>query len=124
MELSEPDASGRRKPVPIAGSEYHIDADLVIVSVGVSPNPLIPQSLPGLHVSKWGTIQVDEEKMQSNITGLFAGGDIVRGGATVILAMGDGRKAALGIHKFLSNGSVTIPDQQQEDQPGEEQPEP
>jgi glutamate synthase (NADPH) small chain len=102
MELSEPDESGRRKPVPIPNSEYIIEADLVIVSVGVSPNPLIPQSLPGLNVSKWGTILVDEDRMESNICGMFAGGDIVRGGATVILAMGDGRKAALGIHKFLS----------------------
>jgi glutamate synthase (NADPH) small chain len=121
MELSEPDASGRRKPIPIEGSEYMIEADLVIVSVGVSPNPLIPQSLPGLHVSKWGTIQVDEERMQSNITSLFAGGDIVRGGATVILAMGDGRKAALGIHKYLMNGMESlpkeIPEQDLEDQP-------
>jgi glutamate synthase (NADPH) small chain len=102
MELSDPDASGRRKPVPIPGSEYFIDADLVIVSVGVSPNPIIPKSLPALHVSKWGTIQVDGEHMQSNLEGLFAGGDIVRGGATVILAMGDGRKAAKGIHDFLT----------------------
>lgn len=103
MDLSDPDESGRRKPVPIPNSEYIIEADLVIVSVGVSPNPLIPQSMPGLHVSKWGTIQVDENRMQSNITGIFAGGDIVRGGATVILAMGDGRKAALGIHEYLMN---------------------
>jgi len=102
MELTEPDASGRRKPVPIPGSEFDIEVDMVIVSVGVSPNPLIPQSLPALHVSKWGTILVDEERMQSNMEGLFAGGDIVRGGATVILAMGDGRKAAKGIHDFLS----------------------
>jgi glutamate synthase (NADPH/NADH) small chain len=102
MELSEPDASGRRKPVPLKGSEYLIDADMVIVSVGVSPNPLIPQSMPDLHVSKWGTIEVDEECMQSNIYGMFAGGDIVRGGATVILAMGDGRKAARGIHDYLT----------------------
>jgi glutamate synthase (NADPH/NADH) small chain len=102
MELSDPDESGRRKPVPIPGSEYIIEADLVVVSVGVSPNPIIPQSLPGLLVSKWGTIQVDEERMQSNISGVFAGGDIVRGGATVILALGDGRKAAKGIHDFLS----------------------
>lgn len=102
MELTEPDASGRRKPVPIPGSEFEIEVDMVIVSVGVSPNPLIPQSLPALHVSKWGTILVDEERMQSNMEGLFAGGDIVRGGATVILAMGDGRKAAKGIHDFLS----------------------
>ncbi len=102
MELAEPDASGRRKPVPIPGSEFDIEADMVIVSVGVSPNPIIPQSLPALHVTKWGTILVDDERMQSNIDGLFAGGDIVRGGATVILAMGDGRKAAKGIHDFLS----------------------
>jgi glutamate synthase (NADPH/NADH) small chain len=101
MRLSEPDASGRKKPLPIEGSEYYIDADLVIVSVGVSPNPLVPQSMPGLHVSKWGTILVNDEEMQSNIAGLFAGGDIVRGGATVILAMGDGRKAAMGIHEYL-----------------------
>jgi glutamate synthase (NADPH/NADH) small chain len=102
MELSEPDASGRRKPVPVSGSEYIIEADLVIVSVGVSPNPLIPLSLPDLHVSRHGTIQVDDEHMQSNIAEMFAGGDIVRGGATVILAMGDGRRAAQGIHEFIS----------------------
>ncbi|MBN2236969.1 MAG: FAD-dependent oxidoreductase, partial [Bacteroidales bacterium] len=98
-----PDASGRRRPVPIEGSEYEMEVDLVVVSVGVSPNPLIPQSLPGLKVSRWGTILVDENQMQSSIPELFAGGDIVRGGATVILAMGDGRKAAEGIHTFLSN---------------------
>ncbi len=103
MELSEPDESGRRKPVPIEGSEYIIEADLVIVSVGVSPNPLIPLSLPELKVSRHGTIQVDGVDLQSNITGMFAGGDIVRGGATVILAMGDGRKAAMGIHEYLQN---------------------
>ncbi len=102
MELSEPDASGRRKPVPIPGSEFIIEADLVIVAIGVSPNPLIPQSMPDLRVSKYGTIEVDSEKMESNVTGMFAGGDIVRGGATVILAMGDGRRAAKGIHKYLS----------------------
>lgn len=103
MELGEPDASGRRRPVPIEGSEYELDADLVVVSVGVSPNPLIPQSLPGLNVSRWGTIIVDENERQSSIPELFAGGDIVRGGATVILAMGDGRNAAAGIHKYLQN---------------------
>jgi glutamate synthase (NADPH) small chain len=103
MELGEPDASGRRKPVPLAGSEYVIDADLVIVSIGVSPNPLIAQSLPDLKVSKWGTITTVDGSMQSSISGLFAGGDIVRGGATVILAMGDGRKAARGIHEYLSS---------------------
>jgi glutamate synthase (NADPH/NADH) small chain len=103
MELGEPDSSGRRRPIPMEGSEYFIDVDLVIVAIGVSPNPLIPKSLPGLDMSKWGTIKVDAEAMQSNIPGLFAGGDIVRGGATVILAMGDGRKAAAGMHKYLMN---------------------
>ncbi len=102
MELAEPDASGRRKPVPVVGSEYLVDADLVIVSIGVSPNPLIAQSLPQLSVSKWGTINIGEGTMQSSIPGLFAGGDIVRGGATVILAMGDGRRAAGEIHEYLS----------------------
>ncbi len=101
MMLSEPDASGRKKPVPVENSDYIIDADLVIVSVGVSPNPLVPRSMPGLHVSKSGTIMVNAKEMHSNIQGVFAGGDIVRGGATVILAMGDGRKAALGIHEYL-----------------------
>jgi len=102
MELGEPDASGRRKPVPIAGSEYLIDADLVIVSIGVSPNPLIAQSLPELKVSRWGTITITDGSMQSSIKGIFAGGDIVRGGATVILAMGDGRRAAREIHEYLT----------------------
>lgn len=101
MELGEPDASGRRRPVPIEGSEEDIDVDLVIVAVGVSPNPLIPSSLPDLKVSKWGTIEVGDN-MQSSIPVLFAGGDIVRGGATVILAMGDGRNAAASMHEYLS----------------------
>ncbi len=94
MELGEPDASGRRSPVPVEGTEYLIDADVVVVAVGVSPNPIIPHSVEGLEVSRKGTIVVDEKSMQSNIPGLYAGGDIVRGGATVILAMGDGRRAA------------------------------
>ena len=101
MELGEPDSSGRRRPVPIEGSEFIIDVDTVVVSVGVSPNPLIPASLPDLKVTRWGTIVVDEETMQSSVPDLFAGGDIVRGGATVILAMGDGRVAASGMHKYI-----------------------
>ncbi len=101
MELGEPDASGRRRPVEIEGSETDIDVDLVIVAVGVSPNPLIPACLPDLKVSKWGTIEVGEN-MQSSIPVLFAGGDIVRGGATVILAMGDGRNAAKSMDEYLS----------------------
>lgn len=94
MELGEPDASGRRSPVPIEGAIDTIPVDMVIVSVGVSPNPLIPQNFAGLEVSRKGTIVVDETTMQSSLKQLYAGGDIVRGGATVILAMGDGRRAA------------------------------
>ncbi len=94
MELGEPDASGRRRPVPVEGAIETIDVDEVIVSVGVSPNPLIPRAFQGLEVSKKGTIVVNEENMRSTLPDVYAGGDIVRGGATVILAMGDGRKAA------------------------------
>jgi glutamate synthase (NADPH/NADH) small chain len=101
MELGEPDSSGRRRPIPIQGSEYLIDVDTVIVSVGVSPNPLIPQSIKELDVSAWGTINVDKESMQSSIPDIFAGGDIVRGGATVILAMGDGRRAAAAMDRHI-----------------------
>ncbi len=102
MELGEPDASGRRSPVPIEGSEYDIDVDSVVIAVGVSPNPIIQQSMPELEITKWNTIKVDENMMTS-VKGIFAGGDIVRGGATVILAMGDGRKAAKGMHKFAQS---------------------
>ena len=101
MTLGEPDESGRRSPVPVEGETVTIPADLVIVSVGVSPNPLIPSSVKGLEISKKGTIVVNE-KMQSAIPTLFAGGDIVRGGATVILAMSDGRHAAKEMHAMLS----------------------
>ena len=94
MELGEPDASGRRSPHPVEGSEFLLDATVVVVAVGVSPNPLVPNSVSGLDVSRKGTIVVDESTMRSNIENLYAGGDIVRGGATVILAMGDGRRAA------------------------------
>ncbi len=107
MELGEPDASGRRRPVVVEGSEYDIPVDVVVVAIGVSPNPLVPSELPELKVSRWGTIEVDPETMQSSMPELFAGGDIVRGGATVILAMGDGRKAAAGMHKYLSQKNET-----------------
>jgi glutamate synthase (NADPH/NADH) small chain len=102
MALGEPDASGRRRPVPIEGAIETIDVDEVIVSVGVSPNPLIPTTFKGITVSRWGTIIVDEDTMQSALSDVYAGGDIVRGGATVILAMGDGRKAAAAMHQALS----------------------
>ena len=100
MELGEPDASGRRRPVPIEGGVVRVAADLVIVSIGVSPNPIVPSSVEGLELGRKGTIAVSE-KMQSSIPTLFAGGDIVRGGATVILAMGDGRRAAANMDQQL-----------------------
>ena len=102
MELGEPDASGRRRPIPIKDAIIEIAADEVIVSVGVSPNPLIPKAFEGLEISRWGTIIVNEDTMQSALNEVYAGGDIVRGGATVILAMGDGRKAAAAMNAQLT----------------------
>ena len=100
MKLEKPDESGRRRPVAIEGSEFIIDVDMVIVSIGVSPNPLIAKVLPSLKITARETIIVNPETMQTSIPDIFAGGDIVRGGATVILAMGDGRLAAAGMHKY------------------------
>jgi len=101
MELGEPDASGRRRPVPVKGSEFMTEVDLVVVAIGQSPNPLIPQTIPGLKMGKWGNIEVDWKTMATSLAGVYAGGDIVRGGATVILAMGDGRVAAAEMHHYL-----------------------
>lgn len=101
MELGEPGPDGRRSPVPVEGAVEQIDVDEVIVSVGVSPNPLIPNSIEGLDVTRRGTIEVNDN-LQSSLPMVFAGGDIVRGGATVILAMGDGRRAAESMDKYLS----------------------
>ena len=101
MELGEPDASGRRRPIPIEGAIETVDVDEVIVSVGVSPNPLIPRAFKGLEVGRKGTIVVDETSLRSALPDVYAGGDIVRGGATVILAMGDGRKAAASMDADL-----------------------
>ena len=101
MELGEPDASGRRRPVPVEGAVETIDADLVIVSIGVSPNPIVPRSVEGLAVGRKGTIEVDDD-LRSSVPMIYAGGDIVRGGATVILAMGDGRRAAAAMHRAVS----------------------
>lgn len=100
MELGEPDESGRRSPRAIPGATVTVDIDLAIVSVGVSPNPIVPSSIKGLEVGRKGTITVDEN-MESSIPTIYAGGDIVRGGATVILAMGDGRKAAASMNEKL-----------------------
>lgn len=103
MELGEPDASGRRRPIPVPGSEFVVEVDLVVVAIGQSPNPLIPQTTAGLKVGKWGNIEVDWSTMATSLEGVYAGGDIVRGGATVILAMGDARLAASSIDHYLRN---------------------
>jgi len=100
MELGEPDASGRRRPVPIEGSEFVLEADILVVAIGTRANPLLTAACPELKLNKWGNIETDENQMTS-IPGVFAGGDIVRGGATVILAMGDGKRAANAIDQYL-----------------------
>ena len=104
MELGEPDDSGRRRPVPIEGSEFEIPCQVFVEAIGTRANPLLTQTTPGLEVNKWGNIIIDENNMTS-IPGVFAGGDIVRGGATVILAMGDGKDSAASMHKYLMNGT-------------------
>ncbi len=101
MELGEPDASGRRRPVAIEGGIVDEDADIVIMSIGTTANPLLTSTCPDLKLNKWGNIEVDEKQM-SSMPGVFAGGDIVRGGATVILAMGDGKNAATSIDEYLN----------------------
>jgi glutamate synthase (NADPH/NADH) small chain len=101
MQLGEPDTSGRRRPVPIEGSNFVMNVDLVVVAIGNSSNPLIPQTTPGLDTNKWGNITVSQDTMQTSREGVYAGGDIVTGGATVILAAGAGKKAARAIHQYL-----------------------
>ena len=102
MELGEPDESGRRRPVPIEGSEFTMKAGTYIIAIGQKPNPLIPKVMPELEVTKWGTIVADEN-MMSSIPGVFAGGDIVTGAATVISAMEMGRKAAVGMDNWIKS---------------------
>jgi glutamate synthase (NADPH/NADH) small chain len=101
MELGEPDDSGRRRPVPIEGEQYDIELDQVVMGIGQGPNPLVTKSTEGLELNRWGNIVVDEETMMTSIDGVFAGGDIVTGAATVILAMGAGKKASEGIDNYL-----------------------
>ena len=103
MELGEPDESGRRRPVEIKGSEFVIDVDTVIMSLGTSPNPLISSTTEGLEVNKWKCIVADEEFGKTSKEGVYAGGDAVTGAATVILAMGAGRAGAKGIDEYLKN---------------------
>ncbi len=102
QELGEPDASGRRRPVPVADSNYILDVETVIIAIGQSPNPLIRQTTPGLDCEKWGGIIVDEKTMETSKENVYAGGDTVTGAATVILAMGAGKCAAQAIHSKLS----------------------
>ena len=102
MELGEPDSSGRRRPVPIEGSEYILDVDIAVIAIGNGSNPLVQKTTPEIQVNKWGNIIVDNDTMRTTKKGVFAGGDIVTGGATVILAMGAGRTAAKAIDKYLS----------------------
>ena len=102
MQLGEPDASGRRRPIPVEGSEFVLDVDTVIMSLGTSPNPLIRSTTPGLETNKKGGIIVDENEMSTR-ENVFAGGDAVTGAATVILAMGAGKKAAEAIDRKLQN---------------------
>lgn len=102
MELGEPDESGRRRPVPVEGSNFIIDADCMIMAIGTSPNPLIRQTTPGLDVNRRGCLIVDENEMTTK-DGVYAGGDAVTGAATVISAMGAGKKAAAAMHEYLSS---------------------
>ncbi len=101
-ELGEPDASGRRRPVQIEGSEFVIDCDTVVVAIGQRPNPVLMRSIEGLDVSKWGTVNIDEKWMTTNIEGLFAGGDVAVGASTVIMAVGHGKRAARAISGYLT----------------------
>ena len=101
MQLGEPDSSGRRRPVPLPGSDFTIDVDTVIYALGTSANPIIAQTTPGLQVNKWGYISTEEKTGMTSIPGVFAGGDITTGAATVILAMGAGRRAARGMLDYM-----------------------
>jgi glutamate synthase (NADPH/NADH) small chain len=104
MELGEPDASGRRRPVPIEGSEFKIECDLVVVAVGSNANPLLTNTTPDLNLNKWGNIVANPVNGKTSKRAVWAGGDIVTGAATVILAMGAGRAAATSIHAYLTLG--------------------
>ena len=101
MELGARDDSGRRRPVPKPGSEYVLDVDTVVYALGTTANPIIAQSTPGLELNRWSYLEVDESTGMTSVPGVFAGGDIVTGAATVILAMGAGRRAGRGILQYL-----------------------
>ena len=99
-ELGEPDASGRRRPVPVPGSEFLLDVDIAVIAIGTTPNPLVPRTTPGLEISRWGTVVADETGLTRKDR-VWAGGDVVTGTATVISAMGAGKRAARAIDAFL-----------------------
>ncbi len=120
MQLGEPDESGRRRPIPIEGATLEVDADLAVVAIGNRPNPLLLSTVPELERTRWGTIAVDEATGRTSIPGVFAGGDIVTGGATVILAMGAGRKAAASIADWLATDVWEVEPEPAEDR-GEDQ---
>ncbi|MCX8059791.1 MAG: FAD-dependent oxidoreductase [Aquificaceae bacterium] len=101
MALGEPDESGRPRPVPVEGSEHIIECDSVIFAIGQKANPVAYEDLPGLELTKWGTVKVGED-MRTSVRGLFAGGDVVNGGNTVVRAIAEGKRAAQSIHKFLT----------------------
>lgn len=109
MQLGEPDSSGRRRPAPVEGSDFTIPVSTVVVAIGNSPNPLIRDTTPGLETQKWGGIMVDEESGATSIPGVYAGGDAVTGAATVILAMGAGKKAAKAIDEYLMGNPLGAP---------------
>ena len=109
MELGEPDASGRRRPVPMKGSEFEMSLSVAVIAIGTSANPIIQSTTPGLETNKRGYITADSATQQTSRQGVFAGGDIVTGTATVILAMGAGRRAAKSIHEYLTTGKWLAP---------------
>ena len=115
MELGEPDDSGRRRPIPVKGSEFIIECDTVIPALGNRPNPLIAMTTPGLKTTRWGTLEADPDTMETSMKGVFAGGDIVTGAATVISAMGAGKKAAASMHEYLMTGKVAKPEKDEKE---------
>jgi len=117
MKLGEPDDSGRRSPVPIEGSEYEIECDAVVVAIGNKPNPLIPQTMKDLELTRWGTVVTEEHTMQTSVPGVYAGGDIVSGAATVISAMGQGKIAARAMDHYLRTGKNPDPPPPPEEKP-------
>jgi glutamate synthase (NADPH/NADH) small chain len=103
MELGAPDDSGRRRPHPVPGSEFRLDVDTVVIAIGQTPNPIIQRTTPGLKTTRWNTIIADEETGATSISGVYGGGDVVSGAATVISAMGAGKRAAMAIHEYIMN---------------------